>query len=106
MAVRVLSIGSQLDPLNSNKLDKQCENVKKILLDDKLCVSLLRIAAILIFDSGIDLEKTRYKAESETDMMLNRLNAFTKEHGLLTYESLTKISSTNKLEFDTEKVEL
>ncbi|EFA4844273.1 TPA: AIPR family protein [Escherichia coli] len=106
MAVRVLSIGSQLDPLNSNKLDKQCENVKKILLDDKLCVSLLRIAAILIFDSGIDLEKTRYKVESETDMMLNRLNAFTKEHGLLTYESLTKISSTNKLEFDTEKVEL
>jgi len=76
MAVRILTMGSKIEPLNSNKLEKQCEALKKILLDDAQCIMLLLIAAHVIQNSGIDLEKTRYKSESETELMLTSLNYF------------------------------
>lgn len=90
MAVRVLTMGTKIEPLNSNKLDKQCEALKKILLNDAQCIMLLLIAANIILNSGIDAEKTRYKSESETELMLTSLAYFLSKNPLLDSNILNK----------------
>lgn len=88
MAVRMLTMGDEISPLNSNKLERKCEEIKKILLDDSLSIFLLREAASLILNSGIDVNKTRYKAESETEVMLKHLKLYVTNNGLFTYDIL------------------
>ena len=70
MLVKILNIGSSNEQLNSNKLERQCEDLKKILLDDARALASFQKALEVFQNSGIDLNKTRYKLESETDLLL------------------------------------
>lgn len=69
MMVKMLKMGSESSPLNSNIIEKQCEEFKEALLDDDQALSLFRRAADIFKSSGIDLSKRQYKSESETDIL-------------------------------------
>jgi len=72
---RLLAIGEHLEPFNSNKLDKSCEQFKKILADEVKSLQVFAAAQTIFETSGIDLDKKQYKSESETELLLNAYRA-------------------------------
>ncbi len=75
MMVKMLNMGSESSPLNSNIIEKQCEEFKEALLDDDQALSLFRRASDIFKSSGIDLSKRQYKSESETDILKKAVGA-------------------------------
>lgn len=73
MLVKMIIMGVDNEPLNSNKLDKQCEELKAVLLDDAKALSSFRHAIDVFRSSGVDLEKAQYKSESETDILVKAI---------------------------------
>lgn len=73
--VRLLAIGESLDPFNSNKLDRACEQFKNRLIDEQRALELFMAAQNIFEKSGIDQEKKQYKAESETELLLSAYRA-------------------------------
>ncbi len=57
-------------PLNSNKLEKACEKLKMALLDDSDSLSLFKHAVLIYEESPLDKSKRQYKAESDTEILL------------------------------------
>ncbi|MFJ5851870.1 AIPR family protein [Enterobacter cancerogenus] len=92
MIARILTMGEEIHPLNSNKIEKSCEDVKKILLNDTHCLIILNLATKIIMSSGIEVTKTRYKAETETEMMLNQAKNFIKEYGVYDLKKFNDIA--------------
>ena len=71
LLVRLLALGEKIDPFNSKKLDKSCELFKKNLLDDKESWSLFNRAVMIFNSSDIDKNKSQYKSESDTEILIN-----------------------------------
>lgn len=69
MMVKILAVGCEDIPLNSNRLEKLCEDFKTTLLDDDKAIKLFKVAADLFKTSGVDLNKRQYKSESETEVL-------------------------------------
>lgn len=69
MIVKMLATRCEENPLNSNKLEKSCEEFKKILLDEDKAIAIFHLASAVFLKSGIDLEKRQYKSESETELL-------------------------------------
>ncbi|MCT6719339.1 hypothetical protein [Acidovorax sp. K2F] len=63
-------MGVDLDPLGSNKIEKKCEAFKQVLLDDVKALKLFSTAINIFKQSGVDQLKSRYKAETETEMLV------------------------------------
>ena len=75
MMVQMLEMGCEKSQLSSNKIDRQCEEFKKRLLDDEKAIATFQAAAELFRTSGIDLNKKQYKAESETETLIKAVEA-------------------------------
>jgi len=69
MIVKLLALGDSKEPLNSNKIEKQCNDLKKNLLDDEKALGMFADASYIFYTSGVDSEKRQYKAESDTDIL-------------------------------------
>jgi hypothetical protein len=69
MIVKLLATKCEDNPLNSNKLEKSCEEFKQILLSDSKALEIFQLASELFEKSGIDLTKRQYKSESETELL-------------------------------------
>lgn len=54
---RLLAIGEPLDPFNSNKLDKSCEQFKHSLIDEVKALKIFTTAQAIFETSGIDQDK-------------------------------------------------
>lgn len=67
---RLLAMGQHLEPFNSNKLDKECEQFKDTLTDEAKALQVFISAQAIFETSGIDLNKKQYKSESETEQLL------------------------------------
>ena len=67
---RIIGMGVSLEQLGSNKLDKACEIFKQTLLDDKKANKLFSKAIDIFTISGVDQSKSRYKSETETEMLI------------------------------------
>ncbi|MCF7558682.1 AIPR family protein [Pseudomonas petrae] len=70
LIVRMLVIGEALDYFNSNAFDKACERLKSILLDDDKSAELFKQAQTVFDNSKLDKTKRQYKAESDTDLVI------------------------------------
>ena len=69
MIVKLLATKCEEYPLNSNKLERSCEEFKEILLSDVKALEIFLLASDLFKDSGIELTKRQYKSESETELL-------------------------------------
>lgn len=78
MLVKMIEMGYENSPLNSNQIEKQCEDFKVVLLDDHQAISTFRLAADIFKTSGIDQSKKQYKSESETDILKKAVEAHSK----------------------------
>ncbi|GKX46282.1 AIPR family protein [Pectobacterium carotovorum] len=76
MIIRVLTMGSNIEPFNSNKMDRECERIKTLIIDDVKFLNLIKTAIDIAKNSGIDNSKSRYKSETETSQILNAAIAF------------------------------
>ena len=78
MLVRFLAIGEKLDHFNSNKIDARCEDFKQLLLDENKALELYLTAASIFNESKIDTEKRQYKAETDTEVLIDAYRALSK----------------------------
>lgn len=60
-------------------MDKCCENFKTKLLNDAEALNLFKTEIEIFNRSKIDKEKSRYKAESDTDMLIQAFKAHYKQ---------------------------
>ena len=67
---RIIGMGVSLEQLGSNKLYRACEIFKQTLLDDKKANKLFSKAIDIFKISGVDQSKSRYKSETETEMLI------------------------------------
>lgn len=74
--LRLLGIGEDLPPFNSNKIESKCEEFKNILTDENQALAIFRISQKIFEASGLDLDKKQYKSESETEMLLAAYRAY------------------------------
>ena len=76
MEARMLGMGIDLPPLNSNKIETLTDKLIAILNDDVECVKLFS-TAIEIFDkSKLDLSQKQFKAEGETELLIKTLKSY------------------------------
>lgn len=76
--VRLLCMGEKLEFFNSNKMDKNCENFKEILLKESEALNVFKIAESIFENSGLDMDKKQYKSESETELLVSAYKAYNK----------------------------
>lgn len=69
MIVKLMAMGDTKEPLNSNKIERQCEALKSILLDDKKALELFGTAATIFEISGVDPHKRQFKSETDTEIL-------------------------------------
>lgn len=72
---RLLAIGEQLQPFNSNNLDKLCEQFKSSLTIEEKALDIFTSAQTIFENSAIDKDKKQYKSEGETELLLNAYRA-------------------------------
>jgi AIPR protein len=76
MVARMLSMNSiKIHPLNSNKIEKESESFIVILNDEDKCNKLFEKVVSIFDESGLDLSKRQFKAESETELLINHLRS-------------------------------
>ncbi len=75
MIVKIIEMGKIKNPLNSNKIERQCEEFKKVLLDDERALESFRRAAHLFQNSGIDMTRRQYKSESDTELLIKYVHS-------------------------------
>lgn len=83
MIVRMLAMGEKLEPFNSNAFDKSCERLKSLLLDDSSSTKLFRQAQKIFDDSMLDKGKRQYKAESDTELVIESFREYKKTQSSL-----------------------
>jgi hypothetical protein len=69
MLVKLMVIGTGNEPLNSNKIERECESLKKKLLNDAQALAIFQAAAKIYDNSGIDTTKRQFKSESDTEAL-------------------------------------
>jgi len=77
---RIIGMGLELDQLGSNKLERACEAFKRVLLDEEKVRKLFLTAIEIFKNSGVDQSKSRYKAETDTDMLIKAAADFAKKN--------------------------
>lgn len=75
--VRLLVTGEKLDPFNSNKFDRACEDFKNRLIDEQAALKLFKTAQAIFEKSDIDKEKKQYKSEGDTELLLSAFRSHT-----------------------------
>ncbi|NDI84089.1 AIPR family protein [Undibacterium crateris] len=80
MIAKIIAMGKNDDYLNSNKIERKCEALKQLLKDDKKALDLFLCAIKVFNSSGVDIEKQRYKAESDTELLIKAAEAYQKEN--------------------------
>lgn len=75
MMVRMIAMGFDLEPLNSNAIERKCEQFKVLLLDEQKSLDIFKIATEIFSKSGIDMSKRQYKSESETEILKGAVKA-------------------------------
>lgn len=85
MIAKIIGMGAEEDSLSSNKIDKECETLKRLLTDDKKALDLFLLSIDIFNSSGIDVTKQRYKAESDTDLLVK---------AAVTYANSRKVSDS------------
>lgn len=70
MLARLLSIGKEIPPFNSNKIESLCETFVADLLDENKCILLFNRCIDVFEKSELDLSQKQFKAESETDLLI------------------------------------
>lgn len=78
LIVRLLGMGAELDPINSNKIEKKSEVFKSLLLNEAEALSMFKKAETIFENSGLDMEKKQYKSESETELLIKAYVQHTK----------------------------
>ncbi|MCU0569516.1 MAG: AIPR family protein [Oculatellaceae cyanobacterium Prado106] len=74
MLARMLSMGSiDIAPLNSNKIEKKSEDFIARLNSETSCAELFETVVNVLEQSGLDLLKRQFKAESETEILVKAL---------------------------------
>ncbi|GED43620.1 AIPR family protein [Cobetia marina] len=74
--VRLLCMGEILDSLGSNKVDKECESFKMILLNDAESLAVFKEAEYIFENSELDMNKKQYKSESETELLISAYKSY------------------------------
>ena len=69
MLVKMVNIGCENDPLNSNRIEEKCEKFKKLLLDDRKALSAFKSATDIFRLSGVDIDKKQFKSDSDTELL-------------------------------------
>lgn len=80
LIARIIGMGAEIDQLGSNKIEKKCEALKNVLLDDKKALKLFTAAIGVFRKSGVDQTKSRYKAETDTDMLIKAAEEFAQKN--------------------------
>lgn len=70
LIVRLLAMGEKLDPFNSNALNRSCEKLKTMLLDDKKSSDIFKQAKAIFDKSSLDKSKRQHKSESDTESVI------------------------------------
>ncbi|MEF1282921.1 AIPR family protein [Vibrio sp. M250220] len=78
LIVRMLVMGVDLPPFNSNKLDRQCEEFKAILSNETQALDLFKRAITVLDNSPLDKDKRQYKAETDTEALIDYLKKLNK----------------------------
>jgi hypothetical protein len=75
MIARMLAMDSvEIAQLNSNKIEKKSENFILILNDEQQCTQLFQKVLAVLVQSGLDISKRQFKAESETETLIKALS--------------------------------
>lgn len=69
MLVKMINMGCENDPLNSNRVEAKCEAFKKLLLDDREALSMFQLATNIFRSSSIDITKKQFKSDSDTELL-------------------------------------
>jgi len=77
MMVKLLVMGREKQ-LHSNRIDRLCEDFNNTLLDDQQAVSKFCLAAKIFQTSGLDASKRQYKSESDTELLIQAVEKYTK----------------------------
>ncbi|HBT4803910.1 TPA: AIPR family protein [Klebsiella quasipneumoniae subsp. similipneumoniae] len=93
MVIRIIVMGDKSLPPNSNELERKCENLRKILINEVDSFSLISIAIKIVMESGIDISKDRYKTETETDLVRRHAELYLQNNGSVTLEMLRSITA-------------
>jgi AIPR protein len=81
MIARMLSMNSvNIHPLNSSKIEKESNTFIEILNDEKKCAELFQKVLDFFENSGLDLSKKQFKAESETEILMGSLQSILTNH--------------------------
>ncbi|MDH4161492.1 MAG: AIPR family protein [Nitrospirota bacterium] len=70
MLARLVSIGRDLPPFNSNKIESLCDLFIAELNDENKCIALFNKCTAIFKKSGLDLSQKQFKAESETELLI------------------------------------
>lgn len=81
MLAKMLAIGIETPHFNSRSMSSMCDNLEKTLKDERKSLKLFKDAEEIFLASGIDLEKRQYKSESETELLINKVNEFKQKKG-------------------------
>jgi len=93
MAIKIIVMGKDRLPQNSNALERACEKLKKILVTDYESFLLISTAIDIVMKSGIDLSREQYKTETETEIVKTAAEKYLDENGPLTLEILAAVKS-------------
>jgi len=69
MLIKLMVIGNGNEPLNSNKIERDCESLKQKLLNDVQALGIFHAAAEIYVKAGIDTTKRQFKSESDTEAL-------------------------------------
>lgn len=75
-------------PPNSNELERKCEELKKILINEAYSSLLISTAIHIVMTSGIDISRDRYKTETETEMVIKNAEKYISVNGLISKDVL------------------
>ncbi|MFY7866713.1 AIPR family protein [Roseateles sp.] len=80
LIARIIGMGIDIDQLGSNKIENRCEAFKQALLNDENALKLFKSAISIFKNSGIDQTKSRYKAETDTDILIKAAAEFAQKN--------------------------
>lgn len=78
LLVRLLAMGENLNPFNSRKMDSACDGFKEKLLNEAVALQLFSTAVEIFDNSTIDKNKSQYKAETDTELLIQAYRAHNK----------------------------
>lgn len=81
MIVKMIVIGTEHSQLNSNAIDKQCEEFKAVLVNEENALETFKQAIEIFKTSKVDQKKTQYKSEADTELIIESVKVYTNKLG-------------------------